>query len=60
MFEDKLFGDAKEIVYAKQDKNVLSKIMNICFTYKTFLNKPYFFKIKSVLLNEAKIKYQID
>ena len=43
MLEDKLVEDEKE-----ERKKVLSKIMIICFTYKTHLNRPHFIKINYV------------
>ena len=51
MLENKLIEEQKESAEEKEDrKNVLSKIMIICFIYKILLNRPYFIKIYYVFL----------
>ena len=51
MLDNKLIEEEKESAEEKEErKNVLSKIMIICFIYKILLNRPYFIKIDYVFL----------
>ena len=55
--ENKLIEEEKENAKEKVDgKDVLSKIMIICFIYKILLNRPHFIKIDYVFLNNILIK----
>ena len=45
MLENKLIEEQKERAKEEDRKDVLSKIMIICFIYKILLNRPYFIKI---------------